>query len=362
MAPRLSALPVARCADAPNGAAAGACGGGVRLPWKLTPLAPPPEEPLALQLWALLLQLCDLAAEMHPLHLCECYGALTSGGVLACAAAALEADPPAAWGMLHVRCIDVLLALCRHDPAILRRADVASLAAGRHGGADDGTIVGAAVRLLGRTADEGVVEQLAELLTILLDPSTMEPAEQNAFLDGVYEGGYMSALMRAFERSAAVLVPGGGSGSDPAVGHARVRAVCSLLPSSVENHGYRGRRLALDASMWNACGRLLDSKARDVRCTVVRFVRAMLQAVPTCATCVAEHALLAPMLAQLCHGGLRRCGLGESAVLQLLCTIADDPPLTFLREHLVRRHRQQLERLADAKIAAASAILSTSVE
>ena len=114
--------------------------------------------------------------------------------------------------------------------------------------------------------------------------------------------------------------------------------------------------------MGGACGRLLDSKTRDVRCTVVRFVRAMLQAVPSCATNVAEHALLAPMLAQLCHGGLRRCGLGESAVLQLLCTIADTPPLTFLREHLVRRHRQQLERLADAKIDAASAILSTSVE
>jgi len=36
------------------------------------------------------------------------------------------------------------------------------------------------------TPDEGVARQCCELLTVLLDPTTMEPSETNSYLDAAY--------------------------------------------------------------------------------------------------------------------------------------------------------------------------------
>ena len=74
----------------------------------------------------------------------------------------------------------------------------------------------------------------------------------------------------------------------------------------------------------------------------VRFVRLLLMEQPQCATCVVSHQLLPPMLEMLLERGGACDNLVNSATLQLLSDIGEAEALSFLRVHLLRRHRSQV--------------------
>ena len=203
----------------------------------------------------------------------------------------------------------------------------------------------------------------------MLDPECMEVAEQNGFLDVVYDGGHMTSLIAVLQQATTQLVdedllePAGHWQSPPrarasiAVLTARIEAVLEILLSCVGRHGYRSQRTLQSDGIWVALRSLLCRAGRSLRCSVVRFVRQLLREQPQCATCVISHQLLPPMLEVLLEHGGTRDNLCNSAILQLLCEVADEEALAFLRVHLLRRHRPQLRTLAAAHVAPARRLL-----
>ena len=171
--------------------------------------APPPAEPPLLQLWALLRELCALASSLHPIERARFYRALCSAGLLPAARTALAwAEAPAA---VHVRCCDTLAALANHNPSVMRMEEIelreatpaAAAAAATAAALSDNMAVAAAAAVpallvarsstslllasrLCDTADEGVARQCCELLTVLLDPTTMEGVEEESFIEAAY--------------------------------------------------------------------------------------------------------------------------------------------------------------------------------
>jgi len=377
---------------------------------------PAAQDSRSMQLWGLLRELCSMAAPLHPLQRASVYRALCGAGLLQVVSGTLHAPATAQLGAAeaaatHVRCLDVLLCVLAHDPSNVRRAVLGQLleadGAGQAGADGDGDGVQAGggggggwtasalpaglVGLLTRSGDEGVIGQASEALRVLLDPECMEVAEQNGFLDVVYDGGHMASLIGALQRSTQTLVgdgdgdalepatqqhlgrrappqsspraragAGAGAGAAAAALTARIEAVLDILLSCVGRHGYRSQRALQSDGMWVALRALLARAARPLRGAVVRFVRKLLVEQPQCATCVVSHALLQPMLEVLLERGNvhgTRDTLCNSAILQLLCEVADREALSFVRVHLLRRHRTQLRALSAAHVAPARRLL-----
>ena len=187
------AAALAAAAAAGGGAAPGAAAGRER----------------ALQVWGLLRELCTLAQPLHPIERAAFYRAADAAGVLAAFRAALRRPSlPEALAAVHVRCLDCVLLCLNHDPSLLRRAalDVTSAAEAAE------TVPARLVALLADGGEMGTLTQASEALRILLDPGSMEPAEQNAFLDAAYERGHFDALLTALAATADGLRDAGDGG------------------------------------------------------------------------------------------------------------------------------------------------------
>ena len=379
------------------GAGASAAGGGRSI------CVPPPDEAHILQLWGLLRELTTLTAVLHPLLRVRFYKVVTQAGLLRGLGVALGA-PALSEPMRHVqvRALDVLLALLAHDPSIVRVAVCTSATAedsAAWGGsrADARRLLAGVVLLLGEGADEGALVQASEAFRILVDTSTMEAHEQNAFLDHLYGAGHIHSLLAALRSTAAILEPtatmgsGGGGGGNPRfgslvtasvgsiLGHeeadaplsasvavVRLEGLLDVLTSVVGQHGYRSRKALLEPALWESLKILCRGRRASLRMSAVRFVRLALTAEPCCSSAVAENGLFGILLdhlrARVSSLGMPRDTLGNSAVLALLHAVREDERLAMLRQVLASTHRADMEALAAAGIATAKQLLEVADE
>ncbi|EOD37061.1 hypothetical protein EMIHUDRAFT_454999 [Emiliania huxleyi CCMP1516] len=298
---------------------------------------------------SLVRELTALASGLHPIERARVYRRLTSLGLLAAARSTLGAASAPAGA--HVRCCDVLSAVCSHDPSLLRSDEVAQLKAGppeaglppapeqaaaasqadashlpdASGGtaappppaAAASTSQLLAARLCD-TADEGVARQAAELLGALLDPSSMEEAE----------------------------------------------VLLELLASLLGAHGERGLFVATSPQLWRSLSGLLEQPGRVLRCSVARFEGSREVGVLGVAPLVGR--LVCLVAADRGGGGGVRDSLANSAVLSLLDSLlaaSSEPGArhSALLSHLASDQRSELESLAAEAIAPADALLRAHV-
>jgi hypothetical protein len=379
------------------GAGASAAGGGRSI------CVPPSDEAHLLQLWGLLRELTTLTAVLHPLLRVRFYKVVTQAGLLRGLGVALGA-PALSEPMRHVqvRAFDVLLALLAHDPSIVRLAVCTSATAedsAAWGGsrADARRLLAGVVLLLGEGADEGALVQASEAFRILVDTSTMEAHEQNAFLDHLYGAGHIHSILAALRSTAAIHEPpatmgsGGGGGGNPRFGSlvtasvgsilgreeadaplsasvavVRLEGLLDVLTSVVGQHGYRSRKALLEPALWESLQILCRGRRASLRMSAVRFVRLALAAEPCCSSAVAESGLFGILLdhlrARVSSSGMPRDTLGNSAVLALLHVVLEDERLAMLRQVLASTHRADMEALAAAGIATAKQLLEVADE
>ena len=401
----------------------GTCGGGTReaapraaaltsgADGGVTP-APAPEEPLYLQQWGVLRELTGLSALLHPIAKTRVYKALAGRGLLRAMSLALT---PAVGGCgstvtvgagrrhaidCQVRALDVLLNLLNHDCSIIRLACVDLPASAAWGERSDArALVAALVRLLGESSDEGLICQVAEAVRIIIDPSSMEPEEHNAFLDFLYGSGQLASILRLLRaRAREALAPGqqpsasaesdGGRPSPPdapdvgtgermAAGSegagyagprvARIEALLEVIGCSFGVHGYRSQRLTQDANLWHAMSDLLTQPRGSLRASATRLLRTMLILHPMSSTKVRDHNIAAMLIAQLrtrpAPDGSPRDSLANSAVLSLLQSAVEQAELAPLRNFLLTAHVDDVKSLAAQRVIPCVALLhSASVD
>lgn len=359
--------------------------------------APPADEPTYLQLWGLLRELSSLAAALHPVGRVRVYRTLCARGLVRALALALApavgSGPREGIGRrqaldAQVRALDVLLFVLNHDCAIVRLACVDLPQSASWGGrADARALVSALVRLLGESSDEGLLTQASESVRILLDPTSMEPSEQNAFLDYVYGAGQLASLLsllraRAREalapahrqpasapadgtRASAADVAAVGMSESIAAGSegagyagprvARIESLLEVIGGSLGVHGYRSQRLTQDANLWHALRDLLAQPRTSVRASATRLLRTLLQLHPLQTAPKLEELSLAGLLfTQLrtrpAPDGSPRDSLANSAVLSTLQLVVDLPELESVRTHLLTDHRAEVESLAAHRV------------
>lgn len=394
----------------------GSCDGGRASGSGAGTSAPPEDQPRLLQLWGLLRELSTLTATLYPLLKVRFYKVVFNAGLLGGLAAAL-ASPACSGPLLQVQvcALDVLLMLLAHDPSILRiaattspgTADTSAWDASR---ADARTLLGGMVLMLGEGTDEGPLVQACEVFRIIVDTSTMEPHEQNAFLDHLYCSGHIASLLAALRSSALAFAPGNavtaanadgtpttsttnptGTGTSstgasatnfgsfvhkpitsdlgrgveakPSVGASVVRLECLLdvLIGTLGQHGYRSRRTLLDPVLWEALRCLLSQPRHSLRHSALRFIRLALGIEPSCAALLSEQGVLPLFFRQLSArasaSGLPRDTLTNSGVLSTLQAIVDDERLGQLRHALATNHRAELNNLAANGVATATLLL-----
>ena len=404
------------CGAAGDSSSSGGGSGGADS--KVTP-APPADEPRYVQLWGLLRELCTLVTLSHPISRTRTYKTLAAAGLLQAIGLAIDAEYPggaplasAASGpgsgagsssrdfavTAQVRALDVLLCLLNHDPSIFRNACTAQVgdeAGGAWGGGrkEARGLVSALIRMLGEGTDEGLLVQASEAVRILMEPFSMEPSEQNAFLDFIYGTGQMSCLLASLRRRAAETLPSGApggaspahdglmrvyaeaagvtvSGSPGAEGAgfagprvSRIEAMLDVLGASLGAHGYRSQRLASDENLWEALADLLSQPRGSLRACATRLLRALVCVHPACADKVAEYGLIAKCFAQLrtrpWHDGAPRDSLANSTVLALLQSIHEVEALGGLRAHLISVHAAELHEFAAQNVLPVRALLQS---
>ena len=138
----------------------------------------------------------------------------------------------------------------------------------------------------------------------------------------------------------------------------RCEGLLRVLSSCVGGHGYRSQRWMGGAALAGRARRPLRRPRRSVRAAAVRTSSMLLSESAGLSASAAEHAAFEPMLTQLlADGGGRRDTLCNSAILQLLRDVAEsDGHLSFVRMHLLRRHRS-CRRLAAADVHPARQLL-----
>jgi len=144
-------------------------------------------------------ELCSLAKHLQPTQRAALFAKLTQLGLHEVLTMILRSGSSEA----QVRATDVLLSVLAHDPVPLRAHFVSER--DTTGGGLLGLLVGEVVA----GGDDGLPEQISELLKLLLDPETMEGAiEKNEFLE-VFYSKHMSSLLEA-------IVAGGKAATHPA--------------------------------------------------------------------------------------------------------------------------------------------------
>lgn len=317
----------------------------------------PTNESLLVQLWGLTRELCTLAATLHPVQRSRFYGTLCAAGLFGALRTALSdasdaSQQPDEAAAVARRSLEVLLLLLNHDPCLLRRATLADEADGPSGQrADTRATVGQLVGLLSH-ADEGILVQVSETLRIILDASTMEPAEQNRFLDYFYGSALSGQLLTNFESLARSSHAAAHTGEASFAHVTRLEVHVDVISSFLGRHGYRSQRLAADPKVWHALSYMLRQPRRSLRSTASRFLRQLLSTQPGCATLLVDHQIVESLLAQLLERNGRPLvnSLVNSTILSLLHLIATDSRLSSLRAHLLRWHRPQLQLIADARV------------
>ncbi len=326
------------------------------------PALPAPELPIE-QLWGLSGELFKLAEPLHPLERLRLYSPLgvapaaghysaSSSGLLECAAQLLARATDAPTRAV-VRCLDVLLLLARHDPSVLRRAELEH--GSRFGGGGAAAPLSALVaRLVVEMDDEGPMRQGKELLAILLDPSTMEEAERDAFLSAAYaRGGCMALIL-----DDVIATPGGGGGH-ARTDAARVAVLLMLLAPAMCAHGFHGSRAALEPSLWARVAELAASPSTEVRGAAVRFARELLKSLPACANRVAGSPLLPNLVRHLAARISKPSSLTDSAALALLEDAVGSPALEPIRIALLEQGvKGELVRLAGAGVVSVRMLLT----
>ena len=370
-----------------------------------TPAAPA-EEPLYLQRWGLLREFTTLSVLLHSINRARVYKALASHGLLRAISLALgEAVGGREYGHglwvprvgnsgwrnaidSQVRALDVLLNVLNHDPAVVRLACVAN--AGEESQAWGGgrkearSLVCSLVRLLGESSDEGLIIQASEAMRILIDPSSMEASEQNAFLDFLYGSGQMASILSMLRARAHETLLDGQTAHLPAVstssapdaahvkagesttpgaegaGYAgprvcRIEALLDVVWSALGVHGYRSQRLTQDDNLWMALADLLTQPRGSLRGNAARLLRAVITTHPTCAGKVQEYELIKLLIAQLwtrpAADGAPRDNLANSSVLALLQCIVEHEGLGPLRTFLLTgRHLSDMRKLAAHRV------------
>lgn len=199
------------------------------------------------------------------------------------------------------------------------------------------------------------MRQGKELLAILLDPSTMDESERDAFLRAAYaRGGCMALIL-----DDVIATPGGGGGGHARTEAARIAVLLSLLAPAMCAHGFHGSRAALEPSLWARVAELAASPSTEVRGAAVRFAREVLKSLPACANRVAGSPLLPNLVRHLAARISKPSSLADSAALALLEDAVGSPALEPIRIALLEQGvKGELVRLAGAGVVSVRMLLT----
>jgi len=134
------------------------------------------------ELSRLLLELCNLARNLQLFNRNSFYRRLVDFGLFTPVARLVACDQ----ADVQLNTAEVLAATCMHDPCMLRQFVLAER--------PPRATLQALVRTFTAQSEAGLKAQLMEVLRFLLDPETMENAEQQEFLNLFYDGYIMQVL------------------------------------------------------------------------------------------------------------------------------------------------------------------------
>ena len=164
-------------------------------------------------------------------------------------------------GPVKLKAVDVLISVTQHDVASLRNFllhqkehDLFSLLI---------------QEITGGEGDNGVPEQVAELLKTLLDPETMESAiEKNEFVELFYDS-YINKLLTVIVDDRSINPEDG----DRFVAATILGLVVDLFCFFVQHHSYRIKYYVLRSHMVEKVLKVLRRRERWLACAGVRFLR-----------------------------------------------------------------------------------------
>lgn len=163
--------------------------------------------------------------------------------------------------LVKLKAVDVLISVTQHDVASLRNFLLHQ---------KDHELFGLLIQeITGGEGDNGVAEQVAELLKSLLDPETMESAiEKNEFVELFYDS-YVNKLLTVIVDDRSI---------NPDEGERFVAAtilglVVDLFCFFVQHHSYRIKYYVLRSHMVEKVLKVLRRRERWLACAGVRFLR-----------------------------------------------------------------------------------------
>lgn len=212
------------------------------------------------QLLALLHEMCTLSKNLQVDARGNFFRTLHSHGVIE----VFEAGMRHAELASRMATLDILTTVVQHDSSIVRVFMLEQ-------SPDYGLLKQLIHRIL-HDEDQGVKGHAAEILEQLLNPETMDQAqEKNQFLNTFYE--------KFLETMITIFSPNGGAeaeahGANAAVVNIARNHVCELLTFFVQNHGYRIKYFVLRNNIVGKVCELMMEGEKYIALSAVRFVRA----------------------------------------------------------------------------------------
>lgn len=172
---------------------------------------------------------------------------------------ALVASSPESELWLWLTAADILTNVLNHDPGLLRNYLVTRLSV-------PNSMLGCLVDNVVQPVGSGLADQLAQILRMVLDPDSMQSADnKDSFLDHFYarQIGKITAALNAPVRKRTHW-----TADSPAY------QACELLSFCVHNHGYRIKQYILNNDIMSKTIKLVKVQQQpNVVCSAVRFLR-----------------------------------------------------------------------------------------
>jgi len=156
--------------------------------------------------------------------------------------------------------VEVLLLSALNDASHLRRYITGDVSKGR-------TLLSAIIKLMLSEEDQGVQGQTAELLKLVMDPTSLESRERDACIEAFYDRGALDELIAPLRADAV-------KSESPSACFGQ-QLICELLAFAVVHHGFRAKTYVMRHGLAQQASRLLSSAQRFLQLAPVRLIRSI---------------------------------------------------------------------------------------